>query len=222
MTPPIPSLVVITDRHAVRRSNRTVTSTVAAALDAGAPAVLLRDKDLPADERRSLGDQLRLLTTAAGAQLLVASDAVLARHLGADGLHLAAADPPCSEPLALLGRSCHDRAEVAAARDEGATYAFVSPVAASRSKPGHGPALGPAGLKALLSVAEGLPLLALGGVDATNATAWRSAGAHGLAVMGHVMGAPDPAAAVRGLLAASEEAAGRATSPFARSRRELP
>ncbi len=217
------SMVVITDRHAARRRRRSVEATVAAALAAGAPAVLLRDKDLDGDERRSLGERLRLLTAASGAQLLVASDAALARQLGADGLHLAAADPPCHEPVGLLGRSCHDRAEVAAALDEGVGYAFASPVATSASKPGHGPVLGSDGLRALISAADGVPLLALGGIDAASVATWRSAGAAGIAVMGGVMGASDPTDAVRQLLAAWNGAADAAApSGSATIRQELP
>ncbi len=198
----VPRLVVITDRLAAARAGRPVRDVVAAALDGGAPAVLLRDKDLAVPERRELGEQLRALTAEAGARLLVASDVALARHLDADGVHLAASDPPCAEPMELIGRSCHDDAEVVAARDEGVTYAFGSPVAATPSKPGHGPALGVEGLRRLVGAADGLPLLALGGVTPSNAGTWREAGAHGIAVMGTVMTADDPAATVRDLLAA--------------------
>lgn len=195
-----PSLVVITDREQAARAGRSVPQVVAAALDAGAPAILLRDKDLPTPARRSLGVELASLVTDAGARLLVASDVTLAHELDAAGVHLAADDPPCREPVGLLGRSCHDRDEVAAARADGASYAFVSPVAVSGSKPGYGPVLGSAGVRELVLAAGDLPLLALGGVTPANAPRWREAGVHGLAVMGGVMGAVDPMATVIALL----------------------
>ena len=199
-SPLVPTLVVITDRHAAARAGRSVLEVVAAALDAGAPAILLRDKDLPAAARRSLGEELASLVTDTDAQLLVSSDVRLARELGAAGVHLAADDPPCTAPVGLLGRSCHDRDEVAAARAEGVSYAFVSPVATSGSKPGYGPVLGPDGVRELVAVAGELPLLALGGVTPANASRWREAGVHGLAVMGGVMEAVDPMATVTALL----------------------
>lgn len=195
-----PTLIVITDRHATARAGRSVPQVVDAALDGGAPAILLRDKDLPPAARRSLGKELASLVADAGAQLLVASDVALARELGATGVHLASDDPPCREPVGLLGRSCHNRDEVAAARTEGASYALVSPVTASGSKPGYGPALGPAGVRELVATAGDLPLLALGGVTPANAAHWREAGAYGLAVMGGVMAAVDPMATVTALL----------------------
>jgi thiamine-phosphate pyrophosphorylase len=201
---PIPTLVVITDRAAATRADRDVATTVAAALDGGAPAILLRDRELPRQQRRLLGQRLRELTLAAGARLLISSDVGLAREVGADGVHLTASDAPLPSDadVGLVGRSCHDGVEVAAARDEAVTYAFVSPVAATATKPGYGPALGTEGVRTLVEAAGDLPLLALGGVTADNAANWRTAGASGLAVLGGVMTAADPAAAVRSLLAA--------------------
>lgn len=207
---PIPSLLVITDRHAAARGGHTVSEAVERAVAGGAPAVLLRDKDLPVEQRRALGEQLRPIVAAAGARLLISTDVALARHLDADGFHLAADDPSCPEAVGIVGRSCHDADEVAAARAEGVAYASVSPVAATASKPGHGPALGVAGLEQLVAVADGLPLLALGGVTPANLAAWRHAGAHGIAVMGRVMAAADPAESVRVLLAAWDNAGGAA------------
>jgi thiamine-phosphate pyrophosphorylase len=80
-------------------------------------------------------------------------------------------------------------------------YATLSPIWATASKPGYGPALGIEGLaKAVVAVPE-LPVYALGGVMPGRASACIEAGAAGVAVMGAVMGAPDPAAVVRVLLA---------------------
>jgi thiamine-phosphate pyrophosphorylase len=53
----------------------------------------------------------------------------------------------------------------------------------------------------------GLPLLALGGVDAGNAREAVAAGAHGVAVIRAWLAAADRAAAVRALLAAVREGA---------------
>lgn len=216
----VPDVVVITDRHQAAQAGHDVVEVVAAAVDAGAPAVLLRDKDMPAPERHALGRRLQSAVAAAGARLLVASDVGLAAQLRAHGLHLAAADPPCPSWRGMVGRSCHDRAEVVAARREGVAYAFVSPVAASASKPGHGPPLGPAGLRRLVRAVGDQPLLALGGVTPGNVADWRAAGAHGVAVMGGVMRATDPGAHVRALRAAWDTAApsdaagsSRATDP---------
>ena len=197
--------MVLTDRALAGAAGRSVEETVAAALDGGAGAVLLREKDLGRGERDELARALRALTTAAGARLVVASDVAVALDCGADGVHLAADDPwPGAGSAARLavGRSCHFRDELVAAARSGAAWATFSPVFASPSKPGYGPLLGLDGLAAGCRVEPDLPVLALGGVGPANADRCVAAGAAGVAVMGAVMSADDPAAVVRRLVAA--------------------
>ncbi len=198
--PPVAPLLVLTDRHqAVRRG---VVATVAAALDGGARAVVLREKDLARGPRQELAVALQEVLAPVGGVLLIAgADLDLARASGASGLHLAAADAwPGDLPGLIVGRSCHNQTEVQAAAGEGAGYATISPVLTTRSKPGYGPALGMAGLAALAAATD-LPLFALGGVGAAAAADCLVAGAAGVAVMGGVMASEDPAASVARLLA---------------------
>lgn len=207
MTPPgpLPSLVLLTDRRAAAARGRTLVATVAAAVGAGARAVLLREKDLAADLRGRLAGELARVIAGSSARLGIASDARLAARHAVDWVHLAARDPWPGGEL-LVGRSCHGEAEVFGAAAEGCGYVTLSPVAPSTSKAGYGPPLG-AGRLAQLCRATPLAVYALGGVDAGNAASWVGAGARGVAVMGGVMGAPDPAAATRRLLDALHEGA---------------
>lgn len=196
----LPPLLVLTDRRAAAERGRSVEATVAAAMTGGARAVVLREKGLPRQERLRLAGALRALLIPVGGVLLAASDPTL----GTDGVHLSEADPMPSGRTAagaLVGRSCHDASGVRRAAREGCAYATVSPVFPSASKPGYGPPLGPAGLRELVETTA-LPVYALGGVDTATAPACREAGAAGLAVMGAVIGAADPAATVAALLAA--------------------
>ena len=192
----LPPLLVLTDRRMSAARGRDLPATVARAVEGGARAVVLREKDLTAPERAALAAQLRAVLAPVDGLLIAASDA----GLGADGVHLAQADPPVLGP-GLVGRSCHDGAGLARAADEGCAYATLSPIFPTASKPGYGPALGLAGLARLVQGA-GLPVYALGGVQPANAGACRDAGAGGVAVMGTVMSAHDPAAACADLLAA--------------------
>lgn len=187
----IPRLLVLTDGQDC--GGRPLTEVVAAAVDGGARAVLLREKHLPRPERVALAAAITALLNPVGGQLLVASDPTIAPA----GVHLAEVDPfPAGEPRpALVGRSCHSPADVARAAEEGCDYATLSPIHLTDSKPGYGPALGPESLRGL-----SLPTLALGGVDPTNAPACLAAGAAGVAVMGAVMRADDPARVVSALL----------------------
>ncbi|MDG4825586.1 thiamine phosphate synthase [Asanoa sp. WMMD1127] len=174
----LPRLLVLTDRTQCAGS---LVATVAAAVEAGARAVVLREKDLPAESRAMLAAEL-------GGILSLVDGTLIRAGTGGDAVHLAARDPfPAPRP-ALVGRSCHDAAEVAAATAEGCDYVTVSPVFPSPSKPGYGPPLGLAGLAALTRPAPAA--YALGGVRPSDVAACRAAGARGVAVMGAVMRDP--------------------------------
>lgn len=200
----VPRLLVLTDRHGARSAGRELVATVAAAVEAGAPAVVFRDKDLDAEGRRALGHAVAPVVSDAGATLIVASDEELARELGADGVHLASSDPPRTSFEGIVGRSCHDGTQVVAADREGVDYVTVSPVGASRSKPGYGPPLTGDEVAGLVELCDA-PVLALGGVSTANVGPLLDTGIHGVAVMGGVMAAPDPAAVVRDLIRSLEE-----------------
>lgn len=205
-----PRLVVVTDRLQVP-AGRDVVEVVADALAGGADGVLVRERDLPDPERARLVDAVAALCADSGALLVVASPIPvgISSPLAGLGVHLRSDDlartPRRDHVLAtarVVGRSCHGVADLVRASDDGLDLATVSPVAATASKPGYGPALGLAGLRTTIAAARGvrrrLPtVLALGGVDAANAGACLEAGADGVAVMGAIMRAADPAAATR-------------------------
>lgn len=196
MTVVVPTgVVIVTDR---RQAAAPLPEQVAAAVAGGARWVWLREKDLPPPERAALAAELRQILAPVGGRLLVSGS----EPLGGDALHLAAAAPPAEraarEGLA-LGRSCHSAADLARLGAE--HYITLSPVFPSASKPGYGPPLGLARLAELCRRA-GRPVLALGGIDTPEkAQACVTAGAAGVAVMGAVMRAADPAALVRELVA---------------------
>ncbi|WP_018263151.1 thiamine phosphate synthase [Methylobacterium sp. WSM2598] len=212
---PLPArLLVVSDRHG---SDRPLVARVAAALAAGARWIWLRDRDLPEAERAALAGEFARLVGEAGGTLTIGRDAGLAARVGAGGVQAgdaaaAAAARARLGPGALVGVSAHSLAEVRAAREAGADYVTLSPIFATASKPGYGPALGPA---ALAPAAElGLPVVALGGITPETAASCLEAGAAGIAVMGGVMRARDPGAAVGALLGAL--AIGRGPAPTRR------
>lgn len=202
---PLPRLAVLTDRA---QAARPLEDVVRAAVDAGCRMVVLREKDLPRTERAALAAQLAPLLHERGGVLVSAGE----RLPGCDGVHLArpARDqPPAPPDIGIVGRSCHDRAELLAAERmppgdvHVQRYVTVSPIFASSSKPGYGPPLETDGL-AELAAATSLPVFALGGVESrARAEACVAAGAHGVAVMGAVMRASDPGAVTAALLQAA-------------------
>jgi thiamine-phosphate pyrophosphorylase len=182
----LPKLLLVTDRSQLP-GGRTLVETVAAAGQAGVTNVLLRELDLDRRVREQLAHDLQEL----GVTVIPARKNVR----GCVGVHLPSGES--RSRIEVWGRSCHSSDEVLLAQREGARWATLSPFAASTSKPGYGPALPRDAFDG-----HGIPVFALGGVDATNAGDAMAAGAHGVAVMGAVMRADDPAAVVRQLLRA--------------------
>jgi len=181
-------LLLLTDR-AQLRLGRALVRTVEECVEAGLRAVVVREHDLAPAPRAALVADL-----AAIHGLTVVSSRI--PDPSATTIHLAA-DQPVPHGVAGWGRSCHSVAEVRRAAAAGASYTTLSPYAPSPSKPGYGPVL-PGGVYGDLPV----PTYALGGISPANAADARRSGAHGVAVMGAVMRADDPATVVADLLAA--------------------
>ena len=181
----IPRLVLLTDRSQLRLG-RGLVRTVRECAAVGLGAVIVREHDLEPCHRHALVTALSRVE-----DLTVISSRI--PDPAADGLHLAAhQEPPAA---GRWGRSCHSTAEVDRAAGAGAGWVTLSPWADSASKPGHGPPLAPDAFSG-----HDVPVLALAGIDAGNVAAAREAGAHGVAVMGAVMRAADPASVVAPLL----------------------
>lgn len=153
---------------------------------AGIEAVQIRDKALP--DRRLL-EIAGAAVEASGGRLrvLVNRRFDLAVAVAADGVHLPAGGLPTAAvrrqlgPAKLLGRSTHHREDIARAADEGADYVTFGPVYATPAKLRFGP---PQGLETLRAAcAHNLPVLAIGGVDASRLTELAAAGARGVAAI---------------------------------------
>ncbi|MGH7925581.1 MAG: thiamine phosphate synthase [Candidatus Binatus sp.] len=163
-------LYLITDRRVVK-SGDLVTACEAAlsAAPAGAVALQLREKDLPARELYELALRLREICTRAGAPLIVNDRVDVAIAAGADGVHLPFDSIGVSMarkllgPERLIGVSSHSPPDVAGAAREGADFAVFGPVFDPISKRAAGPAWGASGLKAACA-AGAIPVFALGGM----------------------------------------------------------
>jgi thiamine-phosphate pyrophosphorylase len=199
---PVPRLLVISDR---RQARRPLEEVAKAAFAGGCRWFSLREKDLPSVERRALLGALIVLGRRYGATVTVHDDIDAVAPTSAGGVHLPSGGNPEAArarlPGALIGASAHSAEEASALLHAGADYVTISPVFVTTSKPGYGPALGLRGLADIVAQAPS-PVIALGGVTAENAQLCLSAGAHGIAVMGEVMRAADPRAAVEAILGA--------------------
>ena len=199
---PQPPLLLVTDR---RQAVRPLQAVVTAAVGAGCRWISVREKDLPVDEQILLARSLLPLVGAQRGKLLLHGEASLAKDAGVDGVHLpagrdAAAARALLGPEKILGVSIHTVTEAEAIDPALVDYALAGPAFETPSKPGYGPEIG---RKGLADIAQGsrVPVLAIGGINAARIAEVLASGAAGVAVMGGVMRAADPAQEVRALLA---------------------
>nr|BFF27528.1 hypothetical protein GCM10025732_54930 [Glycomyces mayteni] len=220
----LPRLHVITDTRASaaraigaaapqRDPLDVALKTVAAALAAGARLIQVRPEDHYTDRAAfDFAAAVADLCDAYGAVCLVNDRVHIAQAVGADGVHLGAEDLPLDAarrllPAAIIGGTCRDPESARAARRAGADYLGVGPVWGTTTKTGLPQPIGLEGLAAVCAAVD-LPVIAIGGITAERAALCREAGAHGVAVVGAIAAADDPAAATAELLAAVDETPG--------------
>lgn len=171
-----------------------------AILDGGAQMIQVRAKKLSGTQLLPIARQLVARARRTGAHIFVNTHARVARQSGADGVHRPAQGVPVSAlrraGARRIGVSTHSLREAIEAEKQGADFIAFSPIFSSASKPGYGPALGLSGLQAVCGAVD-IPVYALAGITPENAPDCLAAGAFGVAVMGGIMGADDPAEATR-------------------------
>ncbi len=184
-----------------------------AALNAGCRAVQLRDKRMSDRDFAEVALRIKRACWERGALFLVNDRIDVACSVHSDGVHLGVDDLDVAlarmllPPGSLVGFSPESISQAGEAVESGADYLGVGPVFPSPSKPDAGDPIGLDGLSAYCR--EGLaPVIAVGGINASNAARVLEAGAAGAAVISAVARATDMEAATREVLE-SLGAAGR-------------
>lgn len=190
---PRPALCLVTDRHRLaprartdRDALRALDAQLDAAIAAGVELIQIRERDLEAGVLAAFVRRVMERAHGQAVAILVNDRTDVALASGASGVHLRADGPPVERvrglgsPGWLVGRSIHSAAEAVA--HGRADYLLLGTVFPSESKPGA-PAIGLDGLRAAAG-ASPAPILAIGGVDPSNAGACIAAGAMGIAAIG--------------------------------------
>ncbi|MGH3423159.1 MAG: thiamine phosphate synthase, partial [Nocardioidaceae bacterium] len=175
---------------------RTLPDVVAAAVAGGVTVVQLRDKTGEPESVVETARTLRGRMHGTGVPLLVNDDAQAAYGSGVAGVHVGPDDihPRKARELlgpdAVIGWSVHDADQL---RDDAAVeacdYLAASPVWATATKPDTTAPLGLDGVAALRrAIPSHVPLVAIGGIDETNAASVIEAGADGVAVVSAICG----------------------------------
>ncbi len=198
---PIHGLYVIIDPDAC--AGRDPIAVARLALEGGASIVQWRDK------RRDKGDQLDQaqalgeLCTHHGALFIVNDHVDLALAVRAGGLHLGQHDLPVEvvrplvPPEFIVGVSTNNAEEARCAQTAAASYVAVGSIFATGSKETTRPA-SPERLREVKAAVD-LPVVAIGGIDASNVDLALAAGADAVAVIRAVCSAGDVRAAAEEL-----------------------
>ena len=190
-----PRLYLVTDP-----SHDDLESIVVAAIEGGVTCVQVRDKHGTAADRSRLVRRLRDVLPVDVA--LVVNDDLEAAPWG-DGLHVGVDDVAPSVarealgPGAVIGWSINDVAQLAdTAQLDACDYVAISPVWATATKTDTGAPFGLDGVREVVALVGGrLPVVAIGGIDTSNAAEVIAAGADGICVVSAICGADDPLAA---------------------------
>jgi thiamine-phosphate pyrophosphorylase len=198
---PLPRVHAYTDARVITDPDFGIR---AAAIAAGGSAVALhaRAPDQTAAFLTAAAERLLSLARPPEAAVLVSGRSDIAAGLGAQGVQLGGRDLNPTDARAVLGSgwigcSVHSREEAERAVNEGADFLVVGSIYPTPSHPDRPPA----GLDLVReAVRLGTPVIAIGGITPARAREVRAAGAWGVAAIGALWQAADPAAATLKLL----------------------
>jgi thiamine-phosphate diphosphorylase len=159
--------------------------TARAAAEGGATVIQLRLKGAATLDLVEHGRPVFEVARAAGITFVVNDDVEAALALNADGVHLGRADEGKELARAtglLLGISAASVYEAIAGVEQGADYIGAGPIWPTPTKTDAGAPIGLDGLAAICEAVE-RPVVAIGGIDASNARDCLNAGAAGVAVV---------------------------------------
>jgi thiamine-phosphate pyrophosphorylase len=193
-------LYAILDTDVLASVGLTPLDVADAWLDAGVRLIQLRAKSLPDGPLQALADALVDRVHAVGGQLLINDRADIATLCRADGVHVGQDDLSPADVRRVVGRtaavglSTHDAGQVERALAQPISYLAIGPVFATQTKNTGCEAVGPAGVRraAEAACAQGVPVVAIGGITRDRAAGTMAAGANALAVISDLV---DPASA---------------------------
>lgn len=197
----IGKLCVITDTNIQKKFSHIEIAEMA--VKGGADIIQLRDKNMPASELVETAIAIKKICS--GRALLIINDRVdIAMLSGADGVHLGKVDIPVNEARKLLGKNKYIGATANSLEDAknavkaGADYIGFGHIYPTQSKLKSNSPAGIIGLKEIVKNIN-IPVLAIGGIDLTNAEEVIKTRVHGIAVIGCVLKSQNPVNTVKQL-----------------------
>lgn len=174
-------------------------------LKAGVEIIQFREKKKGIRSCIEIGRKLRRLTHKRGVTLIVNDRVDLAQAIHADGVHIGQEDMPL--PIAreilgdeeIIGVSAETKEQARVAEENGADYLGVGPLFSTSTKEDASAPISLQTLQEISKVVE-IPIVGIGGIDASNARKVVKNGADGVAVISAIAKKEDPQKATRRLL----------------------
>lgn len=199
-----------------RTAGRSLADLARAAIAGGATILQYRDKDAPTWTMVARTREILDAASGSGVPVIVNDRVDVALAAGAHGVHVGQEDMHPEDarrllgPTAIIGQTVKSAAHAAAVPLEAVDYVCVGGVFATSSKVNPDAPVGLDGLAALVAALRArradLPIGAIAGITADNASAVIAAGADGIAVISEIFMAADPEAAARALRATVDAA----------------
>src|SRR6266576_1170653 len=189
----LPILYPITDQS---RSGLRHSEQVRLLAAGGARLIQLRDKDSSPKEFALEGARAMAVALELRVQIIVNDRVDIALAISAHGVHLGQDDMPPDAARRLLGDqaiigfSSHNLQQAVEAVSKPVDYIAVGPIFATSSKADGAPVVGLKGLSTVRKAVGDKTLVAIGGIDLSNASQALSAGAYSLAVISALYGVP--------------------------------
>jgi len=183
---------------------RPLEDVVADAVQGGVTLVQLRNKEGSAREFITQAEALHAMLQPLAVPLIINDRVDVALAMGAEGVHVGQSDipPDAARRLlgdeAIVGLSVDTVQQAAGAASMPVDYLGVGPVFATSTKTDTSPEWGCAGLRDLRPLCS-LALVAIGGVNASNAADVMATGVDGIAVVSAICAAADPRSAAQEL-----------------------
>ena len=187
------SIYLLTDDACLK--GRPLLACVEQALQSGVTLVQYRSKFKDGGPMYEEALTLKALCDSYNVPLIINDRVDVALAVGAAGVHVGQDDLPCRVVRNLVGAdfiigvSAHNPAEALRAIADGADYLGCGAVFGTATKPGVAK-LGLANLQAIRSVAT-IPMVGIGGVNASNYAEVLATGANGAAIISGILAAED-------------------------------
>ena len=189
----LPAIYPITDTgiSALSHSEQVLRLT-----DGGATIIQIREKRIPAGDWFSDVQLAVRNAHTRGARVIINDRVDVAIALGADGVHLGQDDLPPADARKLLGGSAiigfstHTLEQVAAATALPVDYIAFGPIFRTQTKDDPDPTVGVELLEQACLLKGDLPLVAIGGINASNLAQVLAAGADSAAMIGCLLSEP--------------------------------